>query len=141
MNLPPESFSLGIRRRVAEEVAANSFDHGTERIAATTGAEIAKRQVEEEAQRAAVDFETFYAGRQPTDIESEADKLLVLSFDGAGIVMLAKDLREATRRAAEAQANEPRWPPKRLKRGQKRNRKRMAEVAAVYAIEPHVRVP
>jgi hypothetical protein len=135
------SFSLGVRRRVAEEVAANSFDHGTERITATTGARIGKRQVEEEARRAAVDFETFYAARPPPDIDSEADKLLVLSFDGAGIVMLPKDLREATRRAAEAQASEPRWPPKRLKRGQKRNRKRMAEVAAVYAIEPHVRVP
>ena len=88
-----------------------------------------------------MDFETFYAGRPPADITSEANKLLVLSFDGAGIVMLPKDLREATRRAAEAQASEPRWPPKRLKRGQKRNRKRMAEVAAVYALEPHVRVP
>jgi hypothetical protein len=141
LNLPPDSFSLGIRRRVAEEVAANSFDHGTERITATTGAEIGKRQVEEEARRAAVDFESFYAGRLPGDIKEEADKLLVLSFDGAGIVMLPKDLREATRRAAEAQANEARWPPKRLKRGQKRNRKRMAEVAAVYAIERHVRVP
>lgn len=141
LNLPPESFSLGIRRRVAEEIAANSFDHGTERIGATTGAEIAKRQVEEEARRAAVDFEMFYAGRRPTDIESEADKLLVLSFDAAGIVMLPKDLREATRRAAEARVRELQWPPKRLKRGQKRNRKRMAEVAAVYAIEPHVRVP
>src|SRR6185503_9251393 len=141
LNLPAESFSLGVRRRVAEEVAANSFDHGTERITATTGARIGKRQVEEEARRAAVDFESFYAARQPTDIESEATKLLVLSFDGAGIVMLPDDLREATRRAAEAQASEPRRPPKRLKRGQKRNRKRMAEVAAVYAIEPHVRVP
>jgi hypothetical protein len=141
LNLPFESFSLGIRRRVAEEVAANSFDHGTERITATTGALIAKRQVEEEARRAAVDFESFYSGLRPTATESEADKLLVLSFDGAGIVMLPKDLREATRRAAEAQASERRRPPKRLKRGQKRNRKRMAEVAAVYAIEPHVRVP
>jgi hypothetical protein len=141
LNLPSESFSLGIRRRVAEEVAANSFEHGTERIGATTGARIGKRQVEEEARRAAVDFEAFYAGRQPTDIEAEADKLLVLSFDGAGIVMLPGDLREVTRRAAEAQASKERWPRKRLKRGQKRNRKRMVEVAAVYAIEPHVRVP
>jgi hypothetical protein len=141
LNLPAESFSLGVRRRVAEEVAANSFDHGTERITATTGARIGKRQVEEEARRAAVDFETFYAAHPPTDLAAEANKLLVLSFDGAGIVMLPKDLREATRRAAEAQASTPQCPPKRLKRGQKRNRKRMAEVAAVYAIEPHVRVP
>jgi hypothetical protein len=141
LNLPFESFSLGIRRRVAEEVSANSFDHATERIAATTGARIAKRQVEEEARRAAVDFESFYAGRVPEDLTSEANKLLVLSFDAAGIVMLTEDLRDATRRAAEAQARERRRPAKRLKRGQKRNHKRMAEVAAVYALEPHVREP
>jgi len=141
LNLPSESFSFGVRRRVAEEVAANSFEHGTERITATTGAIIAKRQVEEEARRASVDFESFYAGLRATNGEMEAGQLLVLSFDGAGIVMLPKDLREITRRAAEAQASEGSRRPKRLKRGQKRNRKRMAEVAAVYAIEPSVRVP
>ena len=44
LNLPPEVFSLGVRRRVAEEVAANSFEHAIERIEKTTGAHIAKRQ-------------------------------------------------------------------------------------------------
>jgi hypothetical protein len=75
------------------------------------------------------------------DVEPGTDTVLVLSFDGAGIVMRPTDLREATRRAAERQASEPRWPPKRLKSGQKRNRKRMVEVAAVYTIEPYRRVP
>jgi hypothetical protein len=141
LNLPAESFSLGVRRRVAEEVAANSFEHAMERIRTTTGAEVAKRQVEELARRAATDIESFYAQMPQNDVEPAADTILVLSFDGAGIVMRPADLREATRRAAEIQASEGRWPPKRLKRGQKRNRKRMAQVAAVYTIEPYVRVP
>lgn len=141
LNLAPEVYSLGVRRRVAEEVAANSFEHAVERVEATTGAHVAKRQVEELAQRAAVDFEAFYAQGLQDDVEEEDGMLLILSFDGAGITMLPRDLREATRRAAEKQAKDPRWPPKRMKRGQRRNRKRMAEVAAIYAIGPYVRTP
>ena len=141
LNLPCEVFSLGVRRRVAEEVAANSFDHAVERIDRTTGAHAGKRQVEELAQRASIDFEAFYGQRELNELAQEDGMLLVLSFDGAGITMLREDLREGTRRAAEKQASDPRWPPKRMKRGQRRNRKRMAQVAAVYAIERFIRTP
>lgn len=141
LNLPPEVFSLGVRRRVAEEVASNSFEHALERIASTTGAHIAKRQAEELARFAAIDFEAFYAQCPQNEIAQEDGLLLVLSFDGAGITMLREDLRDATRRAAEKQAEDPRWPPKRMKRGQRRNRKRMAEVAAIYAIDSYPRTP
>jgi hypothetical protein len=138
LNLPKELYSLGVRRRVAEEVASSSFDHAVERLASTTGAAVPKRQLEAIARSAAADFESFYATRvvHPAD---ESGMLLVLTFDGAGIVVRNEDLRKATKRAAEKQAADPRWPTKRLASGQKRNRKRMAEVAAVYAIAPHVR--
>jgi hypothetical protein len=140
LNLPAESFSLGVRRRVAEEAASGSFDHAVERVAATTGAHVAKRQAEELVRRAAVDFEAFYADAV-IDVADEAGLLMVLTFDAAGIVMRTEDLRPATRKAAEEQAEDPSWPPKRLSPGQKRNRKRMAQVAAIYAIERHVRQP
>ena len=140
LNMPPESFSLGVRRRVAEEVASGSFDHAVERLCATTGAAVAKRQVEELAQRAAVDFASFYAA-PPEAAADESDMLLVLTFDAAGIIVRTEDLRPATRRAAEKRAREERWPPKRLAKGQKRNRKRMAQVAVVYGVEPFVREP
>jgi hypothetical protein len=140
LNLPAESFSLGVRRRVAEEAASGSFEHAVERVVATTGAQVAKRQAEELARQAAVDFESFYAERV-MDVTDEAGLLLVLSFDAAGIVMRTEDLRAATRKAAEARAEDPRWPPKRLSPGQKRNRKRMAQVAAIYAIERNERQP
>ena len=142
LSLPPELYSYGVRQRVAEEAARGSFEEVVAELRKTTGAPVQKRQVEELAVRAAVDFDTFYAGRPTNDIETaEAARslLLVLTFDGAGVVMLTRDLRPATRKAAEAKESDPRWPPKRLSKGQKKNRKRMAEVAAVYDIEPFPR--
>lgn len=141
LNLPEDSFSLGVRRCVAEDAACGSFDEVVERIGRMTGAKIAKRQVEQIAQRAAVDFDAFYATRLMNDVADDKDLLLVLTFDGAGIVMRHEDLRPATRKAAEQREREPRWPPKRLAKGEKRNRKRMAQVAAVYGIAPFPRGP
>ena len=60
LSLPKDSFSMGVRRRVAEEVSFGSFDHAVERIKTTTGATIAERQVEQLAQASSVDFEAFY---------------------------------------------------------------------------------
>jgi hypothetical protein len=141
LNLPEDSFSLGVRRCVAEDAACGSFDEVVERIGRMTGAKIAKRQVEQIAQRAAVDFDAFYATRPMNDVADDKDLLLVLTFDGAGIVMRHEDLRPATRKAAEQREREPRWPPKRLAKGEKRNRKRMVQVAAVYGIAPFPRGP
>ena len=141
LNLPDETYSLGVRRRVAEEASSNSFDHTRERLLTTTGASVGKRQVEELARRAATDVDAFYERIPRNDATSTEDTLLVLSFDGAGIVMRPEDLRAITRRAAERQTKDSRWPPKRLRRGEKRNHKRMATVAAVYTITPHIRAP
>lgn len=142
LNLPREKYSLGVRRRVAEEVAANSFDHTVERVASTTGAYVPKRQVEQLAQRAAEDFETFYLERAVD--EEPADALLILTFDGAGIPMRVEHLRNSTRKAAEeeragAKPRLKRPSAKKASKKQKRNRKRMAQVAAIYAVAPYMR--
>ena len=47
-----------------------------------------------------------------------------------GVVMLPRDLREPTRIAAQSASNKL---TKRLAKGEKKNRKRMATVAAVYS--------
>ena len=52
--------------------------------------------------------------------------MLVLSFDGKGVVMRPQGLREATAKTAAS-----RKLSGRLSKGEKRHRKRMAEVAAV----------
>jgi hypothetical protein len=130
MELPDEKYSYEVRRIVAEEAPRASFDEVVELIRKQSGADVPKRQVEELAVRAARDFDAFYRDRLcPPE---ETDHLMVLSFDAKGIATLHRDLREATRKAAEAT---PRRLETRLVQGEKPNRKRMAEVATVYTIE------
>lgn len=138
LNLPEEKYSFGIRRRAAEEAAKGSFDETVEVLAKHTGAEVAKRQVEEVVRRAAQDFDGFYLARR---IEwqaraEEAGEILVLTFDGKGVAMRQEDLRPATKAAA---ARRNRKLEKRLAKGEKRHTKRMSQVAAVYTIAPFVR--
>ena len=130
MELPDEKYSYEVRRIVAEEAGRASFDEVVELIRKRSGAEVPKRQAEELAIRATRDFDDFYRDRLR---EPEGgDHLMILSFDGKGIATLHRDLREATRKAAEAT---PRRLQTRLTKGEKPNRKRMAEVATVYSIE------
>jgi hypothetical protein len=64
LNLPPEKYSLEVRRRVAMEAAKSSFDEGTKTLEMYTGAHVPKRQFEELTKRAAQDFQAFYTQRQ-----------------------------------------------------------------------------
>jgi hypothetical protein len=136
LNLPEELYSHGVRRRVAVEIAKNSFDETVAHLASTTGAPVPKRQVEELTVRAAQDFEDFYATRKLA--AEKTDDLLILSFDGKGIAMRHEDLRPATKKAANTR---PHRLETRVSKGEKRNRKRMAEVATIYTIAPWIRTP
>jgi len=137
LNLPRESFSYGVREMVARESARGSFDEVVDLVRRYTGASIDKRQVEQLAERAAQDFDVFYELRRlERDPAVPLHRLLVISTDGKGIVMRREDLREATRRRAEESVSEVET---RLTPGQKRNRKRMAQVATVYEIASWVR--
>ena len=124
-----------------------------------TGAQVGKRQVEELVERAAQDFDAFYEQRhqqaaedqptedQPTEHQSDTEEpqaataalpagaLLVITSDGKGVIMHRQDLRPASERSAGTKMGT------RLSKGEKRNRKRMSTVAAVYAVAPHVRTP
>lgn len=57
LGLPREIYSLGLRREVAEEVRAQSWDQAVARVDAKTGGHVPKRQAEELAVRAAQDFD------------------------------------------------------------------------------------
>lgn len=141
LNLPEERHSLEVRRRVAEGAAKGAFDEASRMLTKATGTPVAKRQAEELAARAAVDFDAFYdARKQSPDVDgaTQTGPVLVLSGDGKGVVMRAEDLRPATRKAAETREHRL---SKRLSKGEKRNAKRMSTVAAVYTIEPFVRTP
>jgi hypothetical protein len=78
-----------------------------------------------------VHVEEFYASRQHEP--AGASDVLVISADGKGIVMRPESLRPATAAKAEAATNKLEC---RLSKGEKRNRKRLAEVGAVYDITP-----
>lgn len=139
LNLPDERYSLELRRRVAEEAAKSSFDETFESIHKTTGGHVPKRQIEELVMRAARDFDAFYETRQGKPAVCEdTGTVLVISVDGKGVVMRTEDLREQTRKAATGRKHKM---GKRLSKGEKKNAKRMATVAAVYTIRPFVRRP
>lgn len=139
LNLPSDSFSHGVRERVAREAAKNSFEETVEALQRTSGARVGKRQAEELTVKAARDFEEFYKTRREytSEEQEQSGALLVLSVDGKGINMRPEGLREATRLAAEQRENQPCSPLKPRKHA--KHAKRMATVAAVYGIEPYVR--
>jgi len=131
LNLPEEAHSHGLRKLAAIEAARGSHEQARQAVARVTGAGIGKRQVEELAVRAAADIDAYWQFRRPEPRDDEA--LLVLSFDGKGIVMRPEALREATARAAAAAR---RKLATRLSPGEKNGRKRMAGIAAVYDAVP-----
>ena len=130
LNLPVERHSHGLRRLCALEAPRGSFEGAVEAIERQTGVRLGKRQVEELAGLAAMDFEDFYENRRPT--RAKSDDLLVLSADGKGIVMRPDALR--TRAPARPRAGPA--PKPRLSADDRQNRKRMAEIGAVYDAKP-----
>ena len=136
LNLPEEKHSHGLRRLAAIESSRGSFDAAVDAIERATGQRLGKRQVEDLASRAAGDFDAYYLQRQaPT---GPVGDVLVISCDGKGVVMRPGSLRAATAKAA---ANTNPKLATRLSKGEKRGRKRMAEVGAVYDITPIARCP
>jgi len=135
LNLPVERHSHGLRKLCALESPRGSFDGAVEAICRQTGVRLGKRQVEELAGLAAMDFEDFYESRRPA--RSQPGDLLVLSADGKGIVMRPNALR--TRAPARPRAGPA--PKPRLSGEEQQNRKRMAEIGAVYDAKPAPRTP
>jgi hypothetical protein len=129
LNLPAEKHSHGLRRLAAIEATRGSFDAAAAGIERATGVRVGKRQVEELTVRAAIDVDAFYTARDPG--RAADTDVLGLTADAKGIVMRPDALREPTAKAAVS-----RKLTTRLSRGEKRFRKRMAEVGAVCDITP-----
>jgi len=136
LNLPKELYSHEVRRRVGWTAAGNSFDEVIGMLSETTGAHVGKRQVEELVIRAAEDFDAFYKEGYAFRPWEQTGPIMVVTVDGKGVVMRHEDLREATQKKAETTRHKL---TNRLSRGEKRNSKRMATVAAVYTIQPYSR--
>lgn len=142
LNLSQDKYSHGLQELVMHETSQHSFDEAVANIDRNTGGHVGKRQVEALTVEISQDFESFYKqGSADTDdsneeIDDAEVPLLVMTTDGKGIVMRQEDLRAATKKAAE---NEQHKLKTRLSRGEKRNRKRMATVAAVYDVQRYMR--
>ena len=134
LNLPTDQYSDGMRLRLSKEVIRGSFDDAIETIAETTGAYVPKRQGLNLVRDVAQDFEYFYKKKRFITPEETSD-LLILTFDGKGIVMRPDSLRECTKKAAKKSKK----LNSRLSSGEKKDRKRMAQVAAVYTVQAHIR--
>jgi len=133
LNLSANRFSFGVLERVAREAIRGSYASTVEAVGATTGAVVAKRQAEELVSAAAVDFDAFYKETAFDPVDADGDpRLMVITADGKGIVMRAEGLRPATRAKAAKSRHKL---ASRLSKGEKRNRKRMAMVAAVYDLD------
>ena len=136
LNLPQDQYSDGVRNRAAKEVIKSSFDNAVESIKETTGGSLPKRQCLNVTRNVAQDFESYYAQNR-FETPEEIKGILALSFDGKGVVMRHDSLRDCTKKSAEKNKK----LNTRLSPGEKKDRKRMAQVAAVYTAQPHVRTP
>lgn len=131
LSLPAKRHYHGLRRLAVTESSRGSYDDDARAIERASGQRVAKRQLEELAARAAADFDAFYAERQRSPVQD--GDVLVLSCDGKGVVMCHEAPRAATAKAAAASSTKL---ATRLSKGEKRNRKRMAEVGAVNEATP-----
>ncbi len=138
LNLPPDKYSHGLREVLVEEVIGGSFEAAVDHLARAGGGQMAKRQADEVAVHLSQDFDAFYAQpRASGRAGGDEQKLLVISAEGKGIVMRPEGLRRPpagrwSARSTNSTALEP---------GEKKNRKRMATVVSVYAIDPYPRTP
>ncbi len=72
LNLPAQSSSHRLQKRVAAKVAKMSFESVANDIETETGVRMGKRQLEEIASTAAQDFDAFYKQPCPEDVRRHA---------------------------------------------------------------------
>ena len=126
LGLPARCYSYELQRRLVTAAVHAPFDHAVGLLVDATGVAIPKRSAEQIVIDAACDFDAFYAQRA-TDGDVGADgPILVGAVDGKGIPMVKP---------------EPAVKTARLRKGQKRQKKRMATVGCVFAQQPHPRTP
>lgn len=136
LSLPAGRHSHGLRRLAVAEAVRGSYDQAVAAVERRCGKVLGKRQAEHLVIAAARDIDAFYQQRMP--LPATADTLLVMQFDGKGIVMRPEALRLATLKAHQRARRAMRT---RLAPGEKPHRKRMATLACVFDADPAPRRP
>lgn len=125
LQLPARIYSYEIQRRLVKAAVQGPFDEATGMLADLNGIEVPKRSAELIVLDASVDFESFYAERRGAPCIPE-EAILVGAIDCKGIPMVKAQRAEKTVR---------------LGKGEKRQKKRMSTVAAVFCQMPEPRTP
>jgi hypothetical protein len=125
LGLPARSYSYEIQRRLVKAAVKGPFEEAIEEVAEATGAHLPKRTAEQIVADACVDFESFYT-RRTLRLDPASGPLLVASVDGKGVPMVKPNPGERKVRLAK---------------GEKRNKKRMSTVGAVFTQRPNRRTP
>jgi Uncharacterised protein family (UPF0236) len=125
LGLPARSYSYEIQRRLVKAVVKGPFDEAIEEVADATGVSIPKRTAEQIVVEASVDFQSFYTQRT-LQLNPKSGPFLVASVDGKGVPMVKSNPGERKVR---------------LRKGEKRNKKRMSTVGAVFTQKPNIRTP
>ncbi len=127
------SYSAGVVKRVAAAAALVPFEQAAAQVNAAGAIRLGKRQAEELAVAATVDFEAFYADRRPA-ARPEGVGLLITA-DGSAFPVLPGALRPATAKAAAARQAALSGCPE--DPGQlRKSKKRSAELVCVADIPP-----
>jgi hypothetical protein len=140
LSLPRETYSLGLRRVVAEHLRGHAGRGTVAGVDRATAGHVPVRQAWGLAARATQDFEAFYAQRpQPANDNAVAGALNVMSCDSKGIRMIPSALRDATRKArARAAVAVIRGDPTAVRSDRPHDR-RMAVVTANWDQRPQPR--
>jgi len=128
LSLPERSYTYGVQRIAAREIAKGPYEEASLAIKDRTGLSISKRSLEDLAPELAKDFDSFYEERSARALRSGSSKVLVGSLDSKGIPILKEPSDKNSAR-----------PRARLKKGQKPNKKKMATVGTVYTVAPYHR--
>ena len=107
LNLNNDQYSDGVRKRVVTDAVDRSYDGVIKRHRENCPGIVGKHQAIKLVEDTSQDFVEFY--EQRTIEREQTDDLLVLSFDGKGLVMLPDGLREATRKNAEKRKTGSVW--------------------------------
>src|SRR4030042_5580541 len=122
LNLPEEHFSYLLQKWFEMKSVDNSFDKSRIDIKEIFGIDIWSKQMEIINRRASKEVDNYYKEKS---IVPQEEEILCIEADGKGIVIVDKDKQKGKRT--------------RLKRGEKRNTKRMAVVTSIFGIDRNIR--
>lgn len=131
LNLPKSKFTYEMQKNMISEVIRGSFSDCQDAILRRFSLKISVDALMKIVVRAASYFEKYYKSQdtnRAVEIKPKQD-LVVMTTDGKGVVMRPDGLREITKKSVESKPK-----TKRLKKGEKLSKKRMAQVAVVYNI-------